>query len=260
MPDDHTAFPSPQEDAQNDLRQGLGWLPLRVRLVLKAVARGWFSATTRCARLLCYTVSSAVPNARDDEIRDHDPKFMTPTAVPERAAAQRDVRLDFFRGLALFMILYDHVFLGARTRIPFFVQFTPYFWGLGCAAAIFIFISGQAYGVAYGRKLDQLGWRAVVARTVLRVGQLYVAQLAILALVWSGLHLEILSGLPHTSLTVFDAPGLFHRPGLLRRICHAIKAGVLGVADRPVCVRHGNPGSARFLLWGVLHLGRLSDH
>jgi hypothetical protein len=81
----------------------------------------------------------------------------------------RDIRLDFFRGLALFSIFIDHVpdvFLGAFT-----IQFT----GLYDAAEVFIFISGYTAGLVYGRVLHTEGALAASLRIYHRVWQLYVA-------------------------------------------------------------------------------------
>jgi len=81
----------------------------------------------------------------------------------------RDLRLDFFRGLALFCIFIDHIpgaWLGTFT-----IQIT----GLYDAAEVFIFISGYTAGLVYGRILDAEGPLIMTLRTYHRVWQLYVA-------------------------------------------------------------------------------------
>jgi len=95
-----------------------------------------------------------------------------------RPKAPRDPRIDFFRGLALVIILYDHVLERLDSSVPFLLHLTPYHWGLFCAASIFIFVSGQAYGIVYGRVLDQKGFSSTVARSARRIGSLYVANFA----------------------------------------------------------------------------------
>lgn len=92
-----------------------------------------------------------------------------PSATSISAADGRDLRLDFFRGLALFCIFIDHVpdvRLGAFT-----IQFT----GLYDAAEVFIFISGYTAGLVYGRTLQERGALAATFRIYHRVWQLYVA-------------------------------------------------------------------------------------
>jgi hypothetical protein len=81
----------------------------------------------------------------------------------------RDLRLDFFRGLALFCIFIDHIpgaWLGTFT-----IQFT----GLYDAAEVFIFISGYTAGLVYGRILETEGMLIMTLRAYHRVWQLYVA-------------------------------------------------------------------------------------
>ncbi|MGH7120675.1 MAG: OpgC domain-containing protein, partial [Acetobacteraceae bacterium] len=59
--------------------------------------------------------------------------------------ARRDLRLDFFRGISLFIILIDH------TRGSNLAQWTLGSFGLSDAACIFIFISGITSALAFGR-------------------------------------------------------------------------------------------------------------
>lgn len=84
-------------------------------------------------------------------------------------ATGRDLRLDFFRGLALFSIFIDHIpnnVLG---------QFTMQAAGFSDAAEVFIFISGYAAGMVYGRVYDRQGMLWASARIYHRVWQLYIA-------------------------------------------------------------------------------------
>jgi hypothetical protein len=86
---------------------------------------------------------------------------------------QRDLRLDFFRGLALAIIYINH--------IPFnwLSQYTPSRFGPSDAAEIFIFLSGYAAWLAYGRTFQKSGFWLGSSRIVLRCGQLYSAHLSI---------------------------------------------------------------------------------
>jgi hypothetical protein len=84
-------------------------------------------------------------------------------------AAVRDLRLDFFRGLALFSIFVDHIPNNVLAR------FTLQSVALADAAEVFILISGYAAGMVYGRAFDRQGPLLATARIYHRVWQLYVA-------------------------------------------------------------------------------------
>jgi hypothetical protein len=88
----------------------------------------------------------------------------------EKQASGRDLRLDFFRGIALVSIFIDHV---AWDSLP--AQFTLRSLGFSDAAEVFIFISGYTAGMVYGRAIVQRGLLRTVMRIYHRVWQLYVA-------------------------------------------------------------------------------------
>ncbi len=102
-------------------------------------------------------------------------------AVPERVGVPnyksvplkraRDLRVDFFRGLALFMIFADHIPNNILSN------FTLHTFGFSDAAAMFIFISGYAAAMVYGRALQTGGVLAATAKIFRRVWQLYVAHI-----------------------------------------------------------------------------------
>lgn len=107
-----------------------------------------------------------------------DPAHMTPSASPSRteaapAAKQRDVRLDFFRGIAMFIILFAH------TPGNFFTSWIPARWGFSDATEIFVFCSGMASAIAFGRAYDTVGWRLGTARVSFRVWQVYWAHIGL---------------------------------------------------------------------------------
>jgi hypothetical protein len=85
--------------------------------------------------------------------------------------ARRDLRLDFFRGLALWFIFLDHMPSNTLN------EYTIGHLGFSDAAEIFVFISGFAAAVAYGSILKRRGYVLAVARILRRVWQLYVAQI-----------------------------------------------------------------------------------
>lgn len=83
--------------------------------------------------------------------------------------AQRDVRLDFFRGLALLFIFIDH------TSSNVIADFTLQAFAFCDAGEVFFFISGFAASLAYGGILARRGALPATARIYGRIWQLYVA-------------------------------------------------------------------------------------
>ena len=81
----------------------------------------------------------------------------------------RDLRLDFFRGLALFCIFIDHL----PNNIV--AEFTLQSVMLSDAAEVFILISGYTAGMVYGRAMERQGFVIAGVRIYHRVWQLYVA-------------------------------------------------------------------------------------
>jgi hypothetical protein len=86
------------------------------------------------------------------------------------SASERDLRLDFFRGIALFSIFIDHVAWNSLLA-----QFTLQALGFSDAAEVFIGISGYTAGMVYGRAIERQGLLMAAMRIYHRVWQLYVA-------------------------------------------------------------------------------------
>lgn len=96
---------------------------------------------------------------------------MTATdAIP--APTARDPRLDFYRGMAMFIIFMAHM------PGNWFNAWIPARFGLSDAAEIFVFCSGMASAVAFGRTYDRRGWAMGTARISYRVWQIYWAHIA----------------------------------------------------------------------------------
>ena len=87
------------------------------------------------------------------------------------AASARDIRLDLFRGLALWFIFLDHI----PTNIVSWLTVRNY--GFSDATEIFVFISGYTAVIAYSRMMARDGWTRAAARIYRRVWQLYVAHI-----------------------------------------------------------------------------------
>ncbi len=83
----------------------------------------------------------------------------------------RDLRLDLFRGIALWLIFLDH--------IPDNIVnlFTLRNYGFSDATEIFIFISGYTAAFVYGRAMHERGFLISGARILRRAWQIYVAHI-----------------------------------------------------------------------------------
>jgi len=87
------------------------------------------------------------------------------------AARVRDPRLDFYRGIAMFIILCAH------TPRNFFTLWIPARWGFSDATEIFVFCSGMASAIAFGATFQRSGWALGAARVAQRVWQVYWAHI-----------------------------------------------------------------------------------
>jgi hypothetical protein len=107
------------------------------------------------------------------------PKDLPPDASPPLAsgrsfslpvaAGERELRLDLFRGMALWLIFIDHLPPNILT------WFTIRNYGFSDATEIFIFISGYTAAFVYGRAMLEQGIVIATARILKRVWQIYVA-------------------------------------------------------------------------------------
>jgi len=98
-------------------------------------------------------------------------------AAPEPAAHRvdgarrldRDLRLDACRGIALWCVFVDHMPVNVLSWL------TPRNFGFSDTTEIFMFVSGATCALAYGAALERHGWGNVVARTLRRSFEIYVA-------------------------------------------------------------------------------------
>jgi hypothetical protein len=128
--------------------------------------------------------------ARQVEIPESEigqaPRFMTsvvsspvvraPAVQAAAVAAGRDLRLDLFRGLALWLIFLDHV------PNNILAWFTIRNYGFSDATEIFIFISGYTAAFVYGRAMVDRGFIVAGARILKRAWQIYVAHVFLFAI------------------------------------------------------------------------------
>jgi hypothetical protein len=85
----------------------------------------------------------------------------------------RDLRLDFFRGLALLIIFVAHV------PNNWLAPYRPGCFGFSDSADIFVFVSGWAAAYAYGGAFAKAGFIAGCARVLRRCAQLYAGHLGL---------------------------------------------------------------------------------
>jgi hypothetical protein len=85
------------------------------------------------------------------------------------AVGERELRLDLFRGLALWLIFIDHLPPSLLTWL------TIRNYGFSDATEIFIFISGYTAAFVYGRAMLESGFIVATARILRRAWQIYVA-------------------------------------------------------------------------------------
>jgi hypothetical protein len=123
---------------------------------------------------------------------------------------KRDLRLDFFRGLSLWMIFLDHIPSHHVTDVASWITIRNY--GFSDAAEIFVFISGYTAALVYGRKMREEGFLVASARILRRTWQIYVAHMLLFAF--------YVTEVAYSAFT-FDAPNLenytntsifFHHP------------------------------------------------
>lgn len=85
----------------------------------------------------------------------------------------RDVRLDFFRGLAMFIIFVAHMPGNS------WFNFIPARFGFSSAGELFVFCSGLASAFAFGRVFTREGWLTGARRILFRVWQVYWAHIGL---------------------------------------------------------------------------------
>ncbi|WP_108659264.1 OpgC family protein [Acuticoccus kandeliae] len=93
--------------------------------------------------------------------------------VQAPARRPRDLRLDFFRGLGMFIIFIAHV------PFNYWNDWIPARFGASDATEIFVFCSGMASAIAFGAIFRDRSFWLGAARTAHRVWQVYWAHIAL---------------------------------------------------------------------------------
>jgi len=128
---------------------------------------------------------------------------VTPTDAPGR-----DLRLDFFRGLALFSIFIDHI------PSNILAQFTLQSLMFSDAAEVFILISGYTAGKVYGRAIDRQGFLVAGVRVYHRVWQLYVAHVFLFMIFMATMAYTVDTLDRSLYADEFQAADFLHEPGV----------------------------------------------
>jgi hypothetical protein len=92
-------------------------------------------------------------------------------AMAIRSPSDRDLRIDLFRGLSLWLIFLDHI---PETYLS---HLTPRNFGFSDAAEILVFLSGLASGSVYGSVAYQSSLTTALLRVSRRAFEIYVAQI-----------------------------------------------------------------------------------
>jgi hypothetical protein len=88
-------------------------------------------------------------------------------------ARPRDLRLDFFRGIGMFIILIAHI-----TGNPW-TLWIPARFGFSDATEMFVFCSGMASAIAFGAVYTRAGWLMGTLRIAHRIWQVYWVHLGV---------------------------------------------------------------------------------
>lgn len=129
-------------------------------------------------------------------------------AAAKPVATTRDIRLDFFRGLAMFIIL------AAHTPRNFFTSWIPARWGFSDATEIFVFCSGMASAIAFGRTFDRAGWALGASRVGYRVWQVYWAHICMFFVIATMLAaIDMIGGFDKSYINGLNLQKFFADPG-----------------------------------------------
>src|ERR1700742_228596 len=142
-----------------------------------------------------------------------------PVSVP-LPVIERDLRLDLFRGVALWGIFLDHI----PENVVNWLTIRNY--GFSDATEIFIFISGYTAAFVYGRTMRERGFVLASARILRRAWQIYVAHIFLFTIFMAEIayvaatfenplyaeEMKILDFLKQPDITIFQALLLKFKP------------------------------------------------
>lgn len=132
-----------------------------------------------------------------------------PTTTPGR-----DLRIDFFRGLALVMIFVNHLPYSPLSLA------TLRNWGFSDSAEVFVLLAGVAAALAYGRIFEQKGYLAGTRAVIARLRTLYAVHLLLFVLIGAICWLGAQALGDSSYLGIFGYAPFFEEP--LRRLPEAL--------------------------------------
>ena len=147
-------------------------------------------------------------------------KRMAMASPAPATTSERDLRLDLFRGVALWLIFLDHI---PENVVNWF---TIRNYGFSDATEIFIFISGYTAAFVYGRSMRERGFVLSSARILRRAWQIYVAHIFLFTIFMAEIayvastfdnplyaeEMKILDFLKQPDVTIFQALLLKFKP------------------------------------------------
>jgi hypothetical protein len=150
-------------------------------------------------------------------------QIVSPVAPPAQVplpVVERDLRLDLFRGVALWGIFLDHI----PENVVNWLTIRNY--GFSDATEIFIFISGYTAAFVYGRAMRERGFVVASARILRRAWQIYVAHIFLFTIFMAEIayvaatfdnplyaeEMKILDFLKQPDVTIFEALILKFKP------------------------------------------------
>jgi hypothetical protein len=147
-------------------------------------------------------------------------KPMATASSSPAITSERDLRLDLFRGVALWLIFLDHI---PENVVNWF---TIRNYGFSDATEIFIFISGYTGAFVYGRAMRERGFVLSSARILRRAWQIYVAHIFLFTIFMAEIayvaatfdnplyaeEMKILDFLKQPDITIFQALLLKFKP------------------------------------------------
>lgn len=112
----------------------------------------------------------------DHEARTHAPQRLdVPVAVPPPSTYERDVALDLLRGLAMAILVVNHIHLESALGYATATALS--------AAEVLVAVSGVVAGMVFGRRWITHGRRSTTAMLLARARKLYIATMCVIALV-----------------------------------------------------------------------------
>lgn len=125
--------------------------------------------------------------------------------APTADTGGRDLRLDLFRGLALWFIYLNHIPGNS------FDWLTSRHYGFSDTTEIFFFVSGYTCAIAYGEALEKHGARVAIARILRRAIEIYVGFVLLVVVYLSAVY--AVAGMDKAALDSTNTATFFAEPG-----------------------------------------------